>query len=113
MGQLLVVGDRDTGLDIGLRGGEVAADAELGTLSHGLMGHGERGQDQHVAASVLMHLVGPLKLHGGLAHTAIGPDAEPANTAGHGHDVALKGKERSGEMVRVEANGLDGALLAR
>ena len=80
-----------------LGSGEAARDAELGALAHGLMRDCQRCQHQHVAASLAMHLRCPLKLHGGLAHAAVGPDAELTNPAGHGHDVPLKRKQRRNE----------------
>jgi hypothetical protein len=100
--QLLVVGDRDTGLYLSLRGSERAWNAELAALAHGLMRHGKRCQHQHVAAGLLVDLMRPLKLHGSFAHAAVGPDAELADTARHGHDVPLKRKQRSGELLRVK-----------
>ena len=67
------------------------------------MRHGKRCQHQHVAAGLLVDLMRPLKLHGGLAHAAVGPDAELADTASHGHDVPLKREQRCSELLRIKA----------
>ena len=101
--ELFVVGDGDAGLHLGLCARKSAINAKLAAFAHGLMRDRKRRKDKNVAASVLTDLRSPFKLHGGFPHAAISPDAELANTASHGHDVALKRKKCSSKMIRVKS----------
>ena len=93
MVQLFIVGNIHTRANVLLPLAHLHVDAELATLLPRLLGHAQRGEDQHVAAGMLVHVVRPCELHRRLSHAAVAEQRSASLSDGPTEQVSLEVEE--------------------